>query len=341
MKNETRVLFNRYLDRQGELNGVDAEDIRRGSNFTVLPSVQQILESKVKESSDFLTRINIVPVDEMEGAKLGLGTSGPIASRTNTTAADRTTSDPSTLDERGYKCVQTNSDTHLTYAKLDLWAKFPDFQPRIRDSIVKQQALDRIMVGFNGRSVAATTDKGANPLLQDLNKGWLQYLREVAPTHVMSEGAEDDEIRIGAGGDYATFDSLVVDAKNTLLPSWAQADTGLIAFCGGDLLHDKYFPMIDTEFNPTEQVARDIILSKKQLGGLPAARVPFFPDGSILVTTYENFSIYYQDGKRRRTVVDNAKRDRIENFESSNDAYVLENTDYAFLLENVVTQWAP
>ncbi|STK56723.1 P2 family phage major capsid protein [Escherichia coli] len=31
-------------------------------------------------------------------------------------------------------------DTVLTYAKLDLWAKFQDFQVRIRDAIVKRQA---------------------------------------------------------------------------------------------------------------------------------------------------------------------------------------------------------
>ena len=42
-----------------------------------------------------------------------------------------------------------------------------------------------------------------------------------------------------------------------------------------------------------------------------------------------------QDGRRRRTIVDNAKRDRIETYESSNDAYVVEDMDYACLIENV------
>lgn len=46
MRNETRVLFNRYLDRQAELNGVDPDDLRRGTNFTIDPSVQQKLDRK-------------------------------------------------------------------------------------------------------------------------------------------------------------------------------------------------------------------------------------------------------------------------------------------------------
>ena len=49
----------------------------------------------------------------------------------------------------------TEFDTHLGYAKLDAWAKFPNFQAMVRDVIVRQQALDRMMIGFNGTSAAA------------------------------------------------------------------------------------------------------------------------------------------------------------------------------------------
>jgi hypothetical protein len=59
--------------------------------------------------------------------------------------------------------VQTNFDSGIPYAQLDAWAKFKDFQTKLRDVIIKQQALDRIMIGFNGTSVADTTDRNANP----------------------------------------------------------------------------------------------------------------------------------------------------------------------------------
>ena len=85
----------------------------------------------------------------------------------------------------------------------------------------------------------------------------------------------------------------------------------------------------------TEQIARDVILSTKRVGGLPAATVPFFPAKGILITRWDNLSLYYQDGKRRRTIIDNPKKNRVEDFQSSNDSYVIEDLDYALLIENI------
>ena len=59
------------------------------------------------------------------------------------------------------------------------------------------------------------------------------------------------------------------------------------------------------------------------------------PDNSILITRFDNLSIYEQENTRRRTIVDNAKRDRIETYESVNEAYVVEDYDYALLIENI------
>jgi hypothetical protein len=69
-----------------------------------------------------------------------------------------------------YKCEQTNFDTVLTYAKLDLWAKFQDFQVRIRNAIVKRQALDRIMIGFNGVKRAKTSNRAITRCCRTLIK---------------------------------------------------------------------------------------------------------------------------------------------------------------------------
>jgi hypothetical protein len=82
-------------------------------------------------------------------------------------------------------------------------------------------------------------------------------------------------------------------------------------------------------------LAADIVTSQKRLGNLPAVRVPYFPARGLLVTKLENLSIYWQEGSRRRTVLDNAKRDRIENYESVNDAYVIEDLECAALAENI------
>ncbi len=78
-----------------------------------------------------------------------------------------------------------------------------------------------------------------------------------------------------------------------------------------------------------------MVISQKRVGGLPAVRVPYFPADSVLVTRLDNLSVYYQRGAQRRAVIDNPKRDRIETFQSSNDAYVLEDLGCAAFAENI------
>lgn len=338
LSNEARLAFNAYLDQLASINGVDRDLVRAEKQFTVDPTVQQKLIDKQKESSAFLQRINIVPVTEMKGNVVGLSATRPIASRTNTNAADRTTIDPTGLDERGYEVRQTNSDTHVKYNKLDVWAKFPDFQLRLRNHILQQQARDRIMIGFNGTSAAATTNFGVNPLLQDVNIGWLQQIRAYnSGAMVFDEGdAEAGKVIIDpTDGDYKNIDALVFDVVHSLMPEWARNDSELVVVLGADLLHDKYFPLVNSEMVPTETIAKDLIISAKRVGNKPAVTVPFFPGDAIMVTRLDNLSIYEQEGRRRRTVVDNAKRDQIENYESSNDGYVIEDTDYSILIENI------
>ena len=333
MRNETRLVFTALQTRIAQLNGVAAADVK----FTVAPSVQQTLENKLQLSSGFLSRINIVPVLEQSGEKLQLGTTGTIASRTNTSTTDRAPADPTELYANDYACKQTNFDTALKYSKLDMWAKFPDFQTRFRDVTVKQQALDRIMIGWNGTSAAVATDRATNQLLQDVNIGWLQHIRTDAPAHWMKEVvAASGAVTVGEGWDYENLDALVMDVTENLIDEAARDDTNLVVICGRALLADKYFSKVNRKQGAADELASDIIVSKKQIGGVEAVRVPFFPANALLVTTLDNLSIYYQEGKRRQQLVDNPKRDQIENYESSNDAYVVEDYGITALVENIV-----
>lgn len=333
MRNETRLVYTQYSQRIAQLNAVAAADV----TFNVTPAVQQTLENEIQLSSAFLGQINIIGVTEQSGEKLKLGVNGTIAGRTDTTANDRVPADPTDLAGHTYACKQTNFDTALSYAKLDAWAKFPDFQTRCRDVVIKQQALDRIMIGWNGTSIAAATDRVANPLLQDVNVGWLQHIRTDAPTHWMKEVvAASGKVTVGTGKDYENLDALVYDVAENLIDEPFRDDTALVAICGRALLHDKYFKRINQQQTAENELATDVIISQKQLGGLKCVRVPFFPANALLVTTLDNLSIYYQDGARRRRLWDNPKRDRVENYESSNDAYVVENYRCVALVENIV-----
>lgn len=335
MRNTTRLQYNAYLAAIAKLNGVDIDAVV--SKFSVAPSVQQTLETKVQESSAFLQSINVMGVSEQEGEALGLGITGPIAGTQNTDEAERATRDVLSMDGSTYRCEQTNYDTHLKYATLDAWAKFPDFQTRLRDSIIQRIALDRMMIGFNGVSRAATSNRVANPLLQDVNKGWLQKIREKAPQRWIKEVTDKSgKVKVGANGDYKTLDALVYDAVSHLIEPWFREDTQLVAITGRQLMADKLFPLVNTIHDPVNQkAAQDLIVSQKRLGNQQAVQVPYFPATSILITRLDNLSIYWQEGTQRRSVLDNPKRDRIETYQSSNDAFVLEDYGCCALIDNI------
>lgn len=331
MRNETRSLFNAYLAKVAQLNGIDDAT----KQFSVNPSVQQTMEKKIQEGSSFLKQINIIGVTEQQGEKLGLNLSGPIASRTDTSKKERTPRDLTTISPNGYYCQHTDYDSFIPYNKLDAWAHIPEFQTFIRDLLLNRQALDRIMIGFNGKSIAATTDPAANPLLQDVNKGWLQKQREHASERVMGKGKADGKVLVGgANADYRNLDALVYDAIHLLDP-WHAEHPGLVAIVGRGLMHDKYFPLVNQDSKATDRLAADIIISQKRIGGLPAVQVPYFPAGTVAITALDNLSLYWQIGGRRRYVQENPARNRVDTFESSNDDYVVEDHGLMGVVENI------
>lgn len=352
MQNATRLLYNAYVSQIALLSSVpDAT-----TQFSVSPVVEQKLVERVMQSSDFLSRVGNVTVTQQEGDKVGVGVTRPIASRTNTASGTRRTpTDPTDTSDLGrYRCEQTNSDTAIKYAKLDAWAHRPEFQTLIRDAIVKQKGRDRIMIGFNGTSVAAQTDRTSNPLLQDVNKGWLYKIRNFAPARMLSDGAlttsgsaiyvkDGVEVMNAAGtnaatakADYVNLDALVYDAIE-LMDEWHRDDTDLVVIVGRDLVHDKYFNIVNAAGDKaTEQLARDVIMSEKKLGGLRAVRVPFFPANALLITSLDNLAVYTQAGTTRRQLRDEPALDQIENYESVNEAYVVEDYGRCAFVENIV-----
>ncbi|QHC93384.1 phage major capsid protein, P2 family [Pseudomonas sp. R84] len=323
-----------YADLQeamAETYGIE----RASKTFSVEPSIAQELNDSITAKADFLERINVVPVSEIKGEKVFIGVNGPVTGRTNTKTTDREAKDASALENTTYELSDTQSDVGLPYAKIDAWAKFPDFKDRYSGAVQKRIAQDRIVIGFHGTHAAIQTDLAAYPKLQDVNKGWLQQLREQAPQQVLKEGAAAGKVTLGAGGDYANLDALVHDTKQ-MVDEILREDGDLVAIIGSDLLAaDKaklYTKQGDT---PTEKERIENLQVIATYGGLPSFSVPNFPVNAVLVTSWDNLSIYFQDSSWRKQAVDNPKRSRVEDYNSRNEGYVIEQLEKIALTENV------
>ena len=303
--------------------------------FNVEPTIAQELNDAITAKSDFLQRINVIGVSEIKGQKVFLGVSGPVSGRTNTKTTDREAKDVSALDDSTYELFSTESDVSLPYAKIDAWAKFPDFHQRYSAAVQKQIALDRIMVGFHGLTAEPQTNIVANPMLQDVNKGWLQIAREQIPQQVMSQGLTAGKVTLGEGGDYANLDALVHDTKQ-MVDERLRDGGDLIAIIGSDLLAaDKAKLYAKQGDVPTEKERIEEAQVIATYGGLPSFSVPFFPVNGVVVTSFDNLSIYFQDSSWRKQTIDNPKRSRVEDYNSRNEGYVIEQLEKFAMTENV------
>lgn len=292
--------------------------------FNVEPTHAQTLNDRITLSSAFLQRINVIGVSEIKGEKVMIGVNGTVTGRTNTDNKDREPRNVLGLDGKGYELFDTHSDVTLKFATIDAWAKFKDFAKRYSAAVQRQIGLDRIMIGWHGIDAKPDTDREAHPLLQDVNKGWLQIVREQAPQQILAQGQTPGKIRIGQRGDYPNLDALVFDVSLMIDEEFRDGDD-LIAIIGRDLLaHDKGKLYAKQGHTPTEKEKVELSQVIDTYGGLPSYTCPHFPSKGVTVTSFNNLSIYFQDSSWRRYLLANPKRSRTEDYNSRNEGYVVE-----------------
>ncbi|WP_252092522.1 phage major capsid protein, P2 family [Pseudomonas sp. MWU13-3659] len=322
-----------YLQLQEDLaEAYNTDDATR--TFAVEPTHAQELNDQITERVDFLGRINVVPVGEIKGEKVLLGLNGPATGRTDTDENDREPNNLLDLKNNSYELFDTETDVSLKFATIDAWAKFPEFARKYLEAVQKRIALDRILIGWNGTHVAKQTSKTKYPLLQDVNKGWLQQARELIPEQVLKSADPAQKIKIGAGGNYANLDAAVHDVKQMIDPVFRD-EGDLIVIVGSDLLaHEKGKLYAAQGRTPTEKERVEEAQVIDTYGGLPSFLVPFFPSKGILVTSWNNLSIYFQDSSWRRHLLENPKRSRVEDYNGRNEGYVIEQLGKFAYLES-------
>jgi P2 family phage major capsid protein len=312
-----------------------------GQQYAATPSIAQDLNDKIIENGNpFLSRINIVPVTEVKGEKVFLGLSGPVTSRTDTTpdGVERKPRELAALDGKLYELFATESDVAMRYAQIDVWAKFKDFAARYGKAFTLQMGNDRLRVGWSGISAAATTNLTTNPLLQDLNIGWLKQIEDFngGSQILIGTGASGSPTAIELGSTtFPNLAYLIYTAFDKLKEPW-RSEPDLIALVSRNILsaaQGQFFKQYGQQPTEKKEITKQLL---ETFGGLPIEVPPFLPDGFVLITSLNNLSIYWQEESWRRQQVDNPKKNRYEDYNSRNEGYVVEDFNKCFLLKNVI-----
>lgn len=312
-----------YKAREAEENSVSSCE----QMHTLAPKSQERILLKIKESSEILQHINFVPVIDLESAEGTLVAAGPFSSRTSKENLPRLCKSL-IVDPKPYKCVQTNLDVSIRYSTIDAWTRLGGLHDRIDQALAEQTGLDQIMIGFNGTQAAEQTNRTTNPLLQDVNIGWLQKIRANAPEQII-DGAE-----IGPGSQYSSLDALAYAALQRLSAPCRKLPE-LVVLIDRETLNSKHALHLEQTGDLAGQLALQRILSSRELAGLPIFDAPFMPGGTMLITSLDNLSILYQEGAARQFIKDDVGSNAICFYRQRNEAYIVEDYDRCALVEGI------
>ncbi|KLP41773.1 phage major capsid protein, P2 family [Enterobacter ludwigii] len=323
MNKATKVLFRQVQERIAKQYGADLAEVSAGKQFDITGPQGEKLLGAVQAQSPFLQKINMPSVQDIQGEKVFAGLQQTITGRRKK-GRYRQNIEP---DGAKYFCVETDSGLVIPWLRLDTWARMEAQFMALYATYVQQQiALDQCMIGWRGIKVADDTDTTTYPLLEDVNKGWMQWMRENKPENIMEEGATAGKISIyGASADYANLDDLGYDLKHGLGDAHRER-TDLVFMVGADLVaKESSIVSKDKGLVPTERGAVKEYNLMGTFGGMPAVVLPNFPARGAVITTYSNLSIYTQGQSMRRKVKDDDDEKGVIDSYFRREAYVVED----------------
>lgn len=318
---------------------VFGNNVKAGKTFNVEPSIAQKMEERVQQQNAFLKLINVIPVNDVSGQVLGFGAPRALMKRTTSETATgfhkRRPTNPSGLKKRDYKCEDYESDALITWEQLDQWAHLPDYYQKFRTIVQVAQATDRLRLGWHGQYRADNTDPVANPQLEDMQRGWLQYLIENAPEQVLGIspsqtdplGYTVDPIHVGVGAGangFESLDSLVYHLRQTKIDKIFRFNTNNVAILGDELVSKDNQGLFDGAISPLERVARAMYLESQDFGRTKIERSDEYPERGLMVTQTSLLSYYYQAQSIRRKIEDDHEEKGIVDYNYGRHDFVIE-----------------
>lgn len=315
MKRLTRLEFTRL---QKELMDCYASDDLT-KTFEIEPPIERKILDKVQDSDNFLKKITMSTVTDTKGQALELGVSGLFAKRTDISKGPRKPRKLGGMEGTEWETAFTEFDVSISYALLDAWARYPDFQQRYMNQVYKTVALNRLLIGWHGKEAAKKTDPETYENGEDVNLGWLGRLKNQKVDHYLG-AAEGEKITLGKGGDYKNLDTLVFDLYE-LIPE-AHRTGNEVAIIGRELLaFDTNKNLVLNADDPRRK--RDAMTMTSSYAGLPVLSASYFPSREVLVTDPLNLHMYTQEGASRRQQKEEPEYNRIAEYMSCNDAYTI------------------
>lgn len=306
------------------------------NQYSLLPPQSTALRNALLQSSALLPQMTVMDVPYPKGQVVTVGES---TLRTGRSETGRFTKG-SGISGNTFQLAETDSCCIITWDQLVVWGNSGSqnqFFNMMNSTAVLNFATDMLRIGFNGTSVAKTSDPTKNPNGEDINVGWHQYVKnwqEEEGTKVQNR-ILTSPIQLGKGGDYVSLDAMGSDIIRSL-PVQYQNDPSLVVLVGADLVAAEEVRLYNQEDKPTENVAAQKL--SKNIAGRPAIVPPFMPGKRMVATSLKNLQILTLQNSRRRKAEDVGDRKQFENSYWRYEGYAVGDPDYyAAIDESAVT----
>lgn len=356
--NDARAVADRLMAFTAQQNGISDPS----KMFNIAPRIEQTIEQKVMQGNDFLKLVNNIGVKEIKGNILAMDVPGTITKRTRTPDPARNNSlrrptDPTGLVERFYEVYEVEQDTVISWDKIDMWANLPGFYQRFRNMVMFAQARDRLLTMWYGQTEAADTDPAAFPLLQDVNKGFFQFMIEENPAQVLGWDAATQAVQTikidpeDPSADFKTINQLVYVMRYEIMHRLFQNRSDLRVLIGDELTVAENVALLGNaeQDKPSERLAVEKYLPKSVYGETPRIKSDEFPRRGIFLSAPSNLSRYFQIGSTRRKIKeDDHEHKGIVDYNYTREDYVLEAAEGAvcvhpdaILMKDDSGNWVP
>ena len=280
--------------------------------FSVSEPMEMVLRSAILESTSFLGLITCLDVDQIKGQVVQVGIGKLFTGRKKNGRFNGKIG----VDGNTYELTETDSCASLDWATLCVWANAGnegEFIKLVGEFINQAFALDMLRVGWNGIDATDDTDPVANPLGEDVNKGWHQIAREWNSGSQIIKAPAGEKLYFDPDGkgDYKTLDEMASDLINTTIDPLFRQDPRLVVLVGTDLVAAAQAKLYSEATKPSEQIAAQKLA--ESIAGRKAYIPPFFPGKRMVVTTLDNLHLYTQRGTRNRKAEDNQDRKCFDN----------------------------
>ncbi|WP_312346861.1 P2 family phage major capsid protein [Leclercia sp.] len=307
------------------------DSLHQGRRFSLTGKKENILRASILESRWMMSQITLRDVYAASGNAINVGASELHTGRVDNGRFRKQVN----INGTEFWLSETDTCAKMSYSEMaDIYnlGIQGDFNKTMDEFFSQAYSLDMLRIGFNGKSIADTTDPVTNKKGEDVNIGWHALAKE----HANGKQIISKSLSLGESGDWDNIDLLANHLITDIIAEPFRDDPRLVVLIGAELAAHQRLRLFNAADLPANVSAAQMATSS--IAGRFALIPPFMPGKRLAVTTLSNLHIYTQANTRLfRAEFDEDNCEYVHSY-LRNEGYALGNPElYAAVDESAMT----